>query len=505
MTPQPTSTSGHQAAWSPNRILVSSFAAFVLITVSWALFNPLMASPDEPSHLTKAVATVHGQVINSEILTERVVRVPEIYVDVRGLTCNAFDPEVPASDCDTATILSTDSPDGWVTDYTPAGLYNPVYYLLISWPALFSHSLASIYAMRLLSAVVASFFLALGMRSLAQANLPHLAVAISFAGITPVALFLAASINPQALEISASFALWAQLYLILRDPDNDKLISRMWWLAFTAVFLANSRGLSPFFMTLIVVAVVAVHPWSHTVQVLRNRRSWTPIGVATLGTGVASAWILGTGMLSTSTTSPEPGITPGWLASYTLQMTGTYIRQAVGAFGWTHVQLPKWMVLLFLGGALLGGLWALRQADLRRRIVLALCTPLFTIGIPVALHASQAYSLGIMWQGRYILPLAIGIPIMAAMVIADNPGVTERTQRHLARLWTAIFLAIHLWSVVLEISQHMGGLKHILSPAEGTWQPPLPVSTLILCLTGSAVVFWLTAEQIASPGRIRDE
>ncbi len=461
---------------SPRAVFWIAFLAFFLLTSAWSLANPLMASPDEQSHLKKAAATAYGQVFDQKILIDRVVDIPEVYADAEVYLCNAFQPEVPISTCDDALIHTTDSPNGWVEVPTPAARYNPVYYALISWPALFSHSVASIYAMRIVSGLIASFFLALGLRALRQSALPPIAIIAATAGITPMTAFLASSINPQSLEISSAFAVWCLLLLIIRATRPEDLGRRMWLLAFTASVFANSRGLTPFFLALIVVCAIALQPWSMTWRVIRDKRSWAPIAVTTLATAAASLWIVGTGVLTTSEPVSDPSLTPLWLAMYTLRMTDTYLQHAVGSFGWLHVPLPLFAVVLFLSAYVASMVLVYMYGTRRDRIVVFVSLVFTCLVVPVALHASQARSLGIMWQGRYILPMFIGIPVLAAFVLAKRMGSAPAARdRRLTTAWALIFSGVHCFAVLVELHRHMLGMSAGWDLRRSEWFPPIPL------------------------------
>lgn len=476
---------------SPRGVFWVAFNAFFILTTAWSLYNPLTASPDEQSHIKKAAATAYGQVFNEEILVDRVVDIPEVYRDVSYYLCNAFDRDVPISECETPLVDTQESPDGWVETPTPAARYNPLYYALVSWPALFSHSRLGIYLMRILSGALASFFLALGFRSLSQAKLPGVSFALAAAGLTPMVFFLAGSVNPQALELSSAFALWCQLLLVIRRTPSSELGPRMWLLAFIASVFANSRGLTPFFMTLGLLGIIALQPWKQTRTVIKDRRSWLPILVTFLATLAASIWILATGNL-TSEEAPATLVTPRFLAVYTLRHTDDYIVHAVGSFGWLHAPMPLWAFMLFTS-AFIGALlliWML--AKRRERLVVFSSGILFCLIVPIVLHASQASSLGIMWQGRYILPMIMLIPVMASYVLADYDSFPEAPSARAIRAWAFVFWLVQADSIVFNLHRQLTGVAGTWKLYISPWQPPLPLWTVPFVLgAAGALIFFL--------------
>ncbi|WP_026460043.1 DUF2142 domain-containing protein [Schaalia suimastitidis] len=469
--------------FSPRSVFCVSFVAFFLLTLMWALSNPLTASPDEQSHIKKAAATAYGQVFNSELLADRMVSIPEFYHDVEAYTCNAFEPDLPISACDLSRLTTKEHPDGWVTVPTPAARYNPLYYAAVGWPALIFHNATGVYLMRTLSGLLGSLFLAIGFRALRQAKISAIGFITATGFITPMVPFLMSSVNPQALEITAAFALWCELLLIIRATPMSAVGPRMWLLAFIASAFTNSRGLTPFFLALMVMGAVSLQPWNFSRRVIKNRRSWAPMATIFIVTIVGSVWILTTGVLTSEEPPPDTAVTPRWLAIYTLRQTDTYLQQAIGSFGWLHAPLPLSLTAVFIAAGLcmLATIYAV--ASRRERFVVFSSLVLYALVVPVALHASQARTLGIMWQGRYILPLLIGVPILAAFVLSEKVLPSTQVNHRLLRFWALLFGAVHAYSVIFEMHRQMLGINGSWDLSESAWFPPIPLWLLALVLS----------------------
>jgi hypothetical protein len=87
----------------------------------------------------------------------------------------------------------------------------------------------------------------------------------------------------------------------------------------------------------------------------------------------------------------------------------------VGILGWLDTELPgyvyqSWYTIVI--GVLVVALW---RGNWRERVVVASLTAMVVL-IPLALVARQAKVLGVVWQGRDTMPLAVGAVIMAAAV-----------------------------------------------------------------------------------------
>ena len=101
-----------------------------------------------------------------------------------------------------------------------------------------------------------------------------------------------------------------------------------------------------------------------------------------------------------------------WL---TLRLTGQRLRQCVGDFGWLDTPAPLWVVVIW--AMVLVGLIACAMAVSRRA---RFALPLLAVAIvlmPVVFESPQINTVGTYWQGRYWLPLMIGLPLVASSVL----------------------------------------------------------------------------------------
>src|SRR5579864_2410448 len=77
-----------------------AFLVFFLMGAAWSLATPLYGSPDEPSHVVRAVSVVHGQILGQESKQYTggilVVRVPAFFSKAAGVGCYAFVPNASA-------------------------------------------------------------------------------------------------------------------------------------------------------------------------------------------------------------------------------------------------------------------------------------------------------------------------------------------------------------------------------------------------------------------------
>lgn len=399
------------------RVFAVAWAVLSLMAGLWAVATPIAAAPDEPDHLIKAAAVAHGQLIGSAGGSR--VQVPAYVAFTPAQTCYAFKPLVSAK--------CSPNPSGdtakTVTSATSAGLYNPVYYLLVGWPSLLFHDDTGVYAMRLVSAILSSLFLALTVMMVStwrKRMLGLLGVAVA---ATPMVFFLSGVVNPNALEATANLAAFVGVLSIVLHP-NQHLTRERCLIVFVAAALAvNTRGISPLWVAIALLTPFILVSWSRVRQIARlGAVRLTVLGVG-LATGAAMLWTTQSNSLGLAALTPvSPAIAPplgvpapaAFMAVFS--ETVEYGKGLVGVFGWLDTPAPSatldlWCV--FVGGPVLAALILLRG----RPLALALTLTGSLILLPPITQALYAPIGGIIWQGRYALALFVCVPVGTAALL----------------------------------------------------------------------------------------
>ena len=480
-----TSVVGPEVRSASDRVLWVSWAVLFFLTATWVVANPLMASPDEPAHVVRAAAVVRGEWTGPDVQGGTQVEVPYYYNLTTGYpTCYMFRPEVTAV-CNPPVTQDLDNVAAAVT---PAGRYNPLYYLLVGTPTLLPSGDGVLYAMRLLSAALCTFFLALGFRALASTPRPGWAVLGPAGAVTPMVVFLSSTVNPAAIEIAAAFSLWCQLLTLLRHPDPALVARRMRWIALTSVLLVNARGLSLLYCAVIVGVVLVVSPWRNLVDVIRARSTWPSFAVIVAGCGAALGWILGTNSLGSGGAVLDAGLGFKSAAVRTIADTNSYVTNMVGQFGWMDTNLATWVHMSYAAVLGLVVLVAMAVATWRERAGILLVAAA-TLAIPVVVQGSQAKYLGIVWQGRYMLPVAVGVALVAAYVTVSRtaalPSELGPRLADMAAIGAAWVLSAASADNLHRYVNGESGPWRSLAP--DAWVPPLPVP-LVAGLALAAVV-----------------
>jgi Predicted membrane protein (DUF2142) len=480
--------------------------AFVLIFLNmsaWSLATPLFASPDEPTHVVRAVALVRGQLIGNPIPGSlgaySLVTVPALYAEGNHFPCYAFKTKVPAS-CARPLAVNTKS----VLTTTYVGHYPPLYYVIVGIPSLLTVSPTGIYLMRLVSAALCALFVALALMSvIAWSRRPLLLVGVLLAA-TPMTLFLAGMVNPNALEICAAICVWTSGFILLVERADAPPRGLLVVVTVSTVVLVLCRSLSPAWAVLIFLCLSSLLGWRRWVKLLRKQSLRVPIAIVTVAFLAAVSWIVAAHALVELPVSKVPANEKsGTLLLAIIGNTGGWIRQMIGVFGWLDTPAPLATHLVWIAATGFVLLCALGTSR-RRGILALLALTAAVLLIPVVIAYREAHSLGIDWQGRYILPLAVGIPILATALITGLDAIS----RFRSRIAVVLCVAIGIGDFAAFITaqrRYATGLPGPLLPLGGRWRPPLGNGVMTLwSLLATALLVGAIAFVVSRP-RTNDE
>ena len=456
---------------------------FCLPGIAWSLASPLFSVPDEPSHVIKAVAVWQGELSTEDAI----VVIPEVWGQASPYReCFAFKPTATA-DCAPA-FAGSDAP---ADVFTTAGRYPPLFYSLVGWGGRVAPGPLGVHLMRLSSALVCGVLLAVSARALMRVIDPRLAVAGVLVAATPMVQFLAGSVNSNGLEVASAIAVWCVLLAILRWGDlHDEPLPRslVVQLAIAASVMALTRPLSPAYLGAIGILVLVSVPFASVRRVLRDRSALLAGGIVALVTVLA-----GTYVVQNRTVSNAMGFELGDRNPLTviLGQTSVYVEGMIGTFGWLDTHPPLVTILAWLGAVF--GLLALGLVLGSPRAAISLLLVFgATLVLPVAAQLPSAHANGIPWQGRYTLPLAVGIPLLAVVVIDGQHAIA----RHLAgRLAVGLAALTGVGSVAAfywALRRYSTGATGSLQITSAAWQPPggsiLLVLLMVLFAVGAVAV-----------------
>jgi hypothetical protein len=112
--------------------------------------------------------------------------------------------------------------------------------------------------------------------------------------------------------------------------------------------------------------------------------------------------------------------------------------------------------------------------------------------LPVVIESVGADRAGFIWQGRYSLPLAVGIPLLAGIGLASTDAMRAAGRRFpwvvVVSLVTAQVIAF--WQALRRYS--VGARDSLWFFADARWDPPIPSPLLVAGYTVVVVaLMWL--------------
>jgi len=457
------------------RVAAAVWALSSILTTAWAFATPISAAPDEPAHFIRAASLWQGQLVEPYGERGSVVQAPQYVAFSAAQTCFAFEPNTSA-DC--APPVPGDQ-DEVVSAETTAGLYNPFYYALVGWTSLVFHDQSGLYAMRIVSGILVSLFVGLSAGVLASLRGGALPVVGLLAALTPMVFFLGGAVNPNSLEVVATLATFVSMLAIVRSLPGSDIRVYAGLLAASAVVAANMRGLSLLWVAIAILVPLALISWSRIVELLSTRAVQVAAGITFVGVLGAAIWAVTTNPLGGSTQLPgevtiapgvgEPGIR-GFV--WTVLATFQYALGMVGTFGWLDTPSPEFTFFVWSllgGGLVLISLLALRGRPL---VVVGIVFTAFLL-IPPVIAGLFITEGGIVWQGRYILPVFVCVMVAAGVLLSDRIALSSSVANRLLISATVLVAVAHAYSFATALRRYAVGLEdnwlELLTPS---WEPP---------------------------------
>jgi predicted membrane protein DUF2142 len=453
------------------RWLLMITAGLVAIAAAWSVATPPGGGVDEPDHVIRAAAAARLDFAGSPVVSVlgEAARHYDVPLSLEGpdLVCWSRDPTVSAA-CSTWPVGASGRA-GVANSYYP-----PAYFVLTGWPTLFTTRYFIVRVMRLLSGVLSVGFIGVGLLAVKR-TWGGQAVVVTLMALTPATLSLMGVVNPQALEIGASFCLWSTTAAVLSVNAPTRL--QKWAFMASGTVLCLTRPLGPFLTAVILVAValtVGVRPGLAALKRLEV--------LVVVGVGSATTLVLAShGVTSLDAPALARHVTLSATVKQTLGNSLNDIRDSISLTGWLDTKLPGIATIFWISGMsvmLVGLLVARAYRDLTALAFIAVAF----LSIETYVLYTQANSNGLNWQGRYGLPIYIGLPFV---VMARRPRVQPRTLHLLvgafaAIQWISLYWALRRWTV--------GTNGPLLYASREDWIPPLP-SVAILAV--AAVGAWL--------------
>ena len=505
--------------------------ALMVMGSAWILGAPRSAGPDEPGHNVRAAELVRGQLegVGMSGVNPRGFDLPA-HIGFPPPDCYAFEPFTPAScaaDLEVAAgraILGTRAANYPVWGHLPAGV------------GTFAPASIAPWAARAADALLPLLLLAGSV--IVAARRGALGVGVTMLAMTPMAWFMFATVNPNGLTIAGGLAVWTGLSGLvpvgvrLSKIPPDRTASWLAAIGWAALVLPRRDGLV--WGSLILALAILTMPVG--ARTLARRIGRWPLAVATVSTLATLVWA----MFSNTNDARALFLTPlaplativgrrlwrrlpdqpktarwvmcgvGGLVGLVAMIavmgtrsngfdrsvlrlvigeTGENLRQAIGVMGWLDTPVPtSVMFVCVLAIGALGGV-AVVVGD--RHVGIGM-SAILAVGVLVSwtLTMLQDNEFGVYWQGRYYLPLLVGIPVLGARLRLDPAAA-----RRLGLAVLVAGLAIANVGLAAMMRRFAGGISGTLLPWEwdtyGTPAPPV-VLLAIHVMASAAIVWWAT-------------
>jgi hypothetical protein len=187
---------------------------------------------------------------------------------------------------------------------------------------------------------------------------------------------------------------------------------------------------------------------------------------------------------------------------------GDNVRQAIGVLGWLDTRLPSFVYVMWLVALAL--VLVVHLMGARGRVLVATVgLVLVWLALPLFINGFTSSRAGLTYQGRYGLPILVGLAFMPMLATQPAPRMPRISQRSIIGVVLALVVVGEVaafWETLRRFSVGTDG-KIVLT---GTlaWEPPVPAMLLIV-LNAVAMVAaawsawrpWGQVEAAAGEGR----
>jgi Predicted membrane protein (DUF2142) len=395
------------------------FAATFAVLLTWTVATPLFASPDEPAHLYKAYGTAHGQAIGEpmeETLSNiRTFDVPEVMGQPPNIMCFIFQANVTAGCVQPGAVGA---------GISTAAVYPPFWYGLVGGGARIVGGDTSQRTYRAIGGVLCAALIAAAFAVARRAPSGRLSPLLLI-GLTPMTLFLSGSVNPTGFEIAGFVLLWAVcLHLDSRSAATRRggvIVGSIVAAVMLAHFASVMWVITGAVVMALVLGIAGLRPF------LRRSFLLPAAGIAAAATVALFAWSRYAGAeaedprLATDMTLVDA-------AQESWRRLPDFAQQMIGVLGWLDTELPWFVYAGFIAFAVIISIGILRSGDTRLMLAGgAILSGL--VGIPILVNTASAGSAGLIWQGRYQLPLfaMLGLVGMLAWQRVVDRSADQRT------------------------------------------------------------------------------
>jgi hypothetical protein len=451
----------------------------VCIAVGWMFAYPPYGVSDEPAHTIKALATANGQLSGDSAVGQfgydaEVYRIPGTFSSIWHFICYSAGTDI-TPDC----VGDFPEDPNVIENTSTASEYPPLFYALVGWIGWEVPTQVGFYLMRSMSAVLFLAVISLSLIVAHRNRFGAFKTAAVFVSCTPALVSFGPIINPFALEVALALLFWVAATSSLNEFDQR--VSTPSRLIGIGVLFGLTRPAS-FVWMIAILGLLAIFYFRFS-DLRDEIRRWWPVLIASLVSIFISLgwyfWQLKGASLGGGSPSSQSILSN---VRYSFMRLDDYVLQLFGHFGWTSLYPPLLVPICAVSAI---AVLAIPIGPLSRRDFCARWIACAVVGLaPLVLEGLRARSSGFGYQGRYLLPVAVGLPILFAS------GVSSFTVR---RVRTVVALAGIAQLVALAYTAHRylvgtGGPYWWIGKER--WSPPIGGSGLALILLVAAVFLY---------------
>lgn len=469
---------------------VALTAGYALLALAWMVVQPPFRSPDETHHYVRVLGASGGQLAGRAAPWSDPAATPRQLAAVEQAT-REFDVPAAMSPRPGRCLPDAEGPAdcSTVAVATPVGGYQPLPYLLPAALVRAGHDpesgdrLARLGGLLTWAALLGLAALLLWDRRRGGLSLLGLVVAV-----TPMAVFLGATLNGSGLEIAAAVVFAAGLLRLARDDRPLPWIFAS--TAFSGALVALSRSTGPLWIGVDVALLVLLLGLGRAREIAASSRWWAggSAGVVLVAVALNRIWEAAYGPSVTTSVTPA-----GEALRDVYRQAGGAMQSAIGWFGALEVKPPAiaygvWAILV-LGLIAL----AISLATRRERLALTAAT-VAAVAVPALLVAAVLRHTGFPLQGRHVLPLCVVVPLIAGEVIRSHcTGHRLSLRRAVATMFAAVAAMQALCFYAAARFAAVGPEGPWWFLGEQAWSPPLgwgiwlvvaAAGTVLLALAG---------------------
>lgn len=461
----------------------------LMLQLAWVFAVPPFRGMDEWDHAYRAAAVAEGQWrATPEAATRGTGALLDVPTDVVGAArdeCERLSYTGP-DDC-----VGSQRGDGTTRVASGAGRYHPSFYALTGYLTLPFDGVARLWAMRGVASLSCLGVLCLALGAVRRwARGPATWVAVA-ACLTPTVVYSSTVMAPNGIEMMAGLAVWTALIGLGAATDDRNDTYYLAVLAVAGPVLVSVRSLGPFWFLLILVTSMLALPVPRARLRALVVRPLTLVGAGLMAVAAATSlwWALSQRALEVGSGGDRAAGAAERLAEAAGELP-VWLLQAIGAFPYRDQPAPLWVYAcwLLIGGAVLVMGVRASSGQFRWAILLGL---LVSALVPLAVTFVTLNSYGTAWQGRYGLPYALGLLLLAGLAkdrIEANAGSSAAIG---PRLWGPGMVLYVMGSLLGPVAVLRNEVA--TSPAAGTsaWPAPHPVLLgMVVVLAASAI--WMT-------------